>query len=149
MQSLLLRTSRRLLLIPGRTGTPLVSTFSIHPRHIHATVARHAPKKNPPDCPVCTLPLPSPVPACNKCWNIFSLPGETSHHELFDLPYEPNPFIVNIPMLKKRFRDAQSICHPDSWASKPVSVALHQHEPIVNSPGCSASKGWHRLSRLV
>src|SRR5690242_11858651 len=55
-------------------------------------------------CPVCSKPLPSFLPACTNCWNIFSLPPDVTHHELFGLPYEPNPFIVDLSALKQRFR---------------------------------------------
>ncbi|KAG5635572.1 hypothetical protein H0H81_010757 [Sphagnurus paluster] len=34
------------------------------------------------------------------------------------LPYEPNPFVIDVAILKQRFRNAQAQCHPDSWASK-------------------------------
>ncbi|KAF8898737.1 hypothetical protein BD779DRAFT_1485310 [Infundibulicybe gibba] len=69
-------------------------------------------------CPVCSQPLPSPLPACTNCWNIFQIPKDVTFHDLFSLPYEPNPFNIDIPTLKHRFREAQSLCHPDSWASK-------------------------------
>jgi molecular chaperone HscB len=39
-------------------------------------------------------------------------------HDIFGLPYEPNPFVIDVSLLKERFRDTQAICHPDSWASK-------------------------------
>ncbi|TFK30454.1 Co-chaperone Hsc20 [Coprinopsis marcescibilis] len=70
------------------------------------------------NCPNCGKPLSSALPACNSCWRIFVLPNDVSHHALLGIPYEPNPFVVDIPTLKRNFRRAQSVCHPDSWASK-------------------------------
>lgn len=75
-------------------------------------------------CPACSKPLPSFVPACTKCWNIFSISPDVAHHELFGLPYEPNPFIVDLSALKQRFRQAQAVCHPDMWAAKGLVCAL-------------------------
>lgn len=35
--------------------------------------------------------------------------------------------MIDLPTLKKRFRQAQSVCHPDSWASKnPDKVGVAQ-----------------------
>ncbi|KAH6917371.1 hypothetical protein BKA70DRAFT_1252010 [Coprinopsis sp. MPI-PUGE-AT-0042] len=78
-------------------------------------------------CPNCGQLLPSALPACTNCWNLFSFPKDISHHELLGLPEGSNPFVVDIPTLKKRFRQAQSVCHPDSWASKnPDKVEVAQ-----------------------
>lgn len=123
MQSLFLRSSRRLLLTASvpRTAHRLVSRPQLQPQCFHSTPTRFTQLKS---CPVCNQPLPSQVPACNKCWNIFALPPNVTHHELLGLSYDPNPFVVDISTLKRRFREAQSICHPDSWASKnPVSAS--------------------------
>lgn len=69
-------------------------------------------------CPSCHRPLSSPLPACTNCWTISPLPSNVTHHQLFDLPYEPNPFSISIPALRQRFLQAQTICHPDAWSSK-------------------------------
>ncbi|KAF8203656.1 hypothetical protein BJ912DRAFT_940646 [Pholiota molesta] len=61
-------------------------------------------------CPSCGRPLASNLPACTACWSIHPLPPNVTHHELFGLPVDPNPF--------QRFREAQASCHPDAWASK-------------------------------
>jgi len=37
---------------------------------------------------------------------------------MFGLPYEPRPFAVDISLLRRKFRMAQSVCHPDAWASQ-------------------------------
>lgn len=79
------------------------------------TASTHQPIKT---CPSCSTPLPSFLPACPKCSNIFALAPQTTHHDIFGLPYDPNPFNVDVVMLKRRFREAQAVCHPDSWASK-------------------------------
>ncbi|KAF5370243.1 hypothetical protein D9615_010075 [Tricholomella constricta] len=81
-------------------------------RLFHSSVPRSRP------CPSCSRPLPSSLPACINCGHISSLSQNTKHHDIFDLPYEPNPFVVDISTLKQRFRNAQALCHPDSWASK-------------------------------
>jgi hypothetical protein len=126
MQSLLLRASQRLLVTTRVGGSPrtVLNRVSPRPRTFHASVSRRTEAKPSfKKCPVCSQPLLSSVPACNKCWNIFALPKDITHHELLGLNYDPNPFIVDVPTLKKRFRDAQSVCHPDSWASRnPVST---------------------------
>ena len=76
-------------------------------------------------CPSCSRPLPANLPACTSCWSIRPLPPDTSHHELFNLEDKPNPFLVHLPTLKERFRQAQAACHPDAWATKsPVSGFL-------------------------
>ena len=69
-------------------------------------------------CPKCSSPLPTPLPACAKCWSISAIPNDTSFHEIFSLPPDANVFKIDTSLLKQRFREAQSICHPDTWASK-------------------------------
>jgi molecular chaperone HscB len=77
-------------------------------------------------------PLSSTVPACTNCWNLFSISPDISHHELLGLPYEPNPFVVDLDALKQRFRQAQAACHPDTWASRgPVRVAVPYHLKLL------------------
>ncbi|KAG5728766.1 Co-chaperone protein hscB [Termitomyces sp. T112] len=84
-----------------------------HPaRYFHSSLSRKS------NCPSCTKVLPSSLPACTNCWHISSLPHNTKHYEIFGLPDEPNPFVIHLPTLKERFRSAQVLCHPDSWASK-------------------------------
>jgi molecular chaperone HscB len=34
------------------------------------------------------------------------------------LPDDSNPFLIDTALLKQRFRQMQSVCHPDTWASK-------------------------------
>ncbi|KAF9453819.1 Co-chaperone Hsc20 [Macrolepiota fuliginosa MF-IS2] len=102
------------LLAQGHSTRP-----TTNPCFIHTSLPRF---QNPPSasktCPACSKPLPSPVPACTSCWNIFSLPPDVTHHELFGFSYEPNPFIVDPSAMKQRFRQAQAACHPDTWTSK-------------------------------
>ncbi|KAJ7092730.1 hypothetical protein C8R44DRAFT_816384 [Mycena epipterygia] len=69
-------------------------------------------------CSSCSQPLPTPLPACNKCGSISPIPPSIPFHDIFALPSRPNPFLVDPVLLKRRFREAQAICHPDSWASK-------------------------------
>jgi len=85
-------------------------------------------------CPSCHKALPSNIPACTSCWSISPIASNISHHALFGLPYEPNPFSIHLPTLKQRFRQAQAACHPDTWATRnPVcysKVPSHVHSPI-------------------
>jgi molecular chaperone HscB len=75
-------------------------------------------------CPSCSRPLPTPLPACPNCAYISAVPSSTPYHQIFGLTYDPNPFNVDVSLLKRRFRQAQAICHPDAWASQgPVSFA--------------------------
>ncbi|KAF7347830.1 J domain-containing protein [Mycena venus] len=69
-------------------------------------------------CSSCSHTLPTPLPACNRCGNISPIPPSTSFHDIFALPSRPNPFVVDTALLKRRFREAQAVCHPDSWTSK-------------------------------
>ncbi|GBE77942.1 J-type co-chaperone JAC1, mitochondrial [Sparassis crispa] len=41
-----------------------------------------------------------------------------SHHDILGAAYDPNPFVVDQSELKDRFRNLQSIIHPDRWAGK-------------------------------
>ncbi|KAF8350061.1 hypothetical protein F5887DRAFT_877382 [Amanita rubescens] len=75
-------------------------------------------KSLPASCPSCHTPLPSALPACTNCWTISNVPENVTHHQLFALPYDPNPFSVNLPLLRRRFLRAQTTCHPDAWSSK-------------------------------
>ncbi|KAJ7786315.1 hypothetical protein B0H16DRAFT_27109 [Mycena metata] len=69
-------------------------------------------------CSSCSQTLPTPLPACTRCGSISPIPPSTSFHDIFALPSRPNPFVVDAALLKRRFREAQAVCHPDSWASK-------------------------------
>ncbi|KAJ7900351.1 hypothetical protein B0H14DRAFT_2673330 [Mycena olivaceomarginata] len=69
-------------------------------------------------CSSCSQTLPTPLPACSRCGSISPIPPSTSFHDIFALPSRPNPFVVDTALLKRRFREAQAVCHPDSWASK-------------------------------
>ncbi|KAJ7038195.1 hypothetical protein C8F04DRAFT_1089875 [Mycena alexandri] len=69
-------------------------------------------------CSSCSQTLPTPLPACTRCGFISPIPPSTSFHDIFALPSRPNPFVVDAALLKRRFREAQAVCHPDSWASK-------------------------------
>ena len=108
-----------------RSRNPLF--YFHHPiRFIRPSSSIHLPKK----CPNCAATLPSLLPACTNCWHISSLPSKTRLHDIFGLPYHPNPFAIDVTALKQKFREAQAICHPDSWASK-GSVSVHFHFLLV------------------
>jgi molecular chaperone HscB len=68
-------------------------------------------------CPKCSIILPTALPACPNCHYISQLDNTPSYHNLFQLPFEPNPFVVDTSKLKRRYLEAQKICHPDTWAT--------------------------------
>ena len=68
-------------------------------------------------CPKCNIVLPTPLPACPNCHYISRLDNSVLHHNLFQLPFEPNPFVLDTFKLKRRYLEAQKICHPDAWAT--------------------------------
>jgi len=99
-------------------------------------------------CPSCSQPLPSPLPVCNKCWHISRLPRDMKFHDIFGLPYEPNPFVIDVSLLKERFRNTQAICHPDSWASKGSVRPVLVPPTSVSLKTCSCSRTSKTLLRL-
>ena len=96
--------------------TPRQALYTPPVRYFNAaTSARSPPLKA---CPSCSSPLPTPLPACPNCFNISRLPSTVSYHEIFGLPYDPNPFEVDIGVLRSRFRNLQRVIHPDKWSGK-------------------------------
>jgi molecular chaperone HscB len=93
----------------------------------------------PNKCPNCAAVLPSFLPACTKCWHISPLPSDAKFHDIFGLPYHPNPFIIDVAALKQKFRQAQAICHPDSWASR-GSVRPTYHFLLIHLDLCLKNK---------
>jgi molecular chaperone HscB len=69
-------------------------------------------------CPSCGAVLPTALPVCPNCNYIARIHDSISYHDLLGLTYEPNPFIVDRAILKRRFLEAQRISHPDAWATK-------------------------------
>ncbi|OBZ80008.1 Iron-sulfur cluster co-chaperone protein HscB, mitochondrial [Grifola frondosa] len=74
--------------------------------------------QNPKRCPACSAVLPTPLPVCPSCAYIAKLPKSMTYYDMLDVPYEPNPFVVDTARLKARFRSAQAIVHPDRWVGK-------------------------------
>ncbi|KAI0068190.1 hypothetical protein BV25DRAFT_1782010, partial [Artomyces pyxidatus] len=66
-------------------------------------------------CPSCGSPLPTPLPACPKCFHIERMPNEQDFYQILDTPTAPNPFIVDPASLKNSFRNIQRYIHPDVW----------------------------------
>lgn len=62
--------------------------------------------------------MPTALPVCPRCRYIERVHESITHHELLGLPYGPNPFVVNTGDLKRRFLEAQRLCHPDGWATR-------------------------------
>ncbi|KAF8445939.1 hypothetical protein L210DRAFT_3758111 [Boletus edulis BED1] len=69
-------------------------------------------------CPSCGSRLPTALPVCPGCRYVWGLEESVTHHELLGLPYGPNPFVVDRGELKRRFLEAQRLCHPDGWATR-------------------------------
>ncbi|EGO02234.1 hypothetical protein SERLA73DRAFT_178082 [Serpula lacrymans var. lacrymans S7.3] len=99
----------RLLCLPARNYTQPASSNTLK-----SAVVTSLPK----NCPSCGSPLPTPLPACPKCFYIARLHQSIPYHEVFGFPYDPNPFVVDTSTLKRRFHDAQRVCHPDAWATR-------------------------------
>lgn len=68
------------------------------------------------NCPKCTKLLPTPIPVCPNCAYISRMNNTIPYHTLFQLPLEPNPFVVDTFKLKQKYLEAQKLCHPDAWA---------------------------------
>ena len=108
-------------------------------------------------CPSCHKPLRSNIPACTSCWSISPISSNISHHALFGLPYEPNPFSIHLPTLKQRFRQAQAVCHPDTWATRnpvchsktPTHVYSHQksQQGLAHTLSSRLNEAYQCLSR--
>ena len=75
-------------------------------------------------CPACSAPLPTALPVCPRCSFIAPVPDSMTYHEMLGTPYEPNPFVVNVPELKQQFRKVQAVVHPDRWVAKPPVSSL-------------------------
>ncbi|KAI9512583.1 Co-chaperone Hsc20, partial [Russula earlei] len=69
-------------------------------------------------CPSCGALLPTPLPACPKCFHIERPINKYDYYELLDTPKHPNPFVINENQLKNNFRRMQRYIHPDLWASQ-------------------------------
>ena len=125
--------TKRRTLRNGFTPTSCIKMFVLRRQLLATRLTTRLFSNNPLLCPSCHNPLPSNLPACTSCWSISPISPNTSHHFLFGLPYEPNPFSIHLPTLKERFRQAQAACHPDVWATgNPVScskVSLRVYSP--------------------
>ncbi|KZS92960.1 Co-chaperone Hsc20 [Sistotremastrum niveocremeum HHB9708] len=90
--------------------------------------------RQPRNCPKCGTPLPSALPTCLACSYIAPIPPEMSHEEILDIPQSSNPFKVDLKAMKQKFRQVQSICHPDKWSGRGgpqgSQIAAHQSAQI-------------------
>ena len=99
-------------------------------------------------CPKCSIVLPTPLPACPNCFYIQRMDHKVPYHDLFQLPLEPNPFIVDTFQLKRRYLEAQKVCHPDAWAAH-GEVLPSPHFKIVFD-GISRNRvKWLNGSRII
>lgn len=67
------------------------------------------------------------------------------------LPYSPNPFVVDTALLKRRFLDAQRICHPDAWATKtePEKDTALELSNTVNAAYRTLKSPLHRIEYIL
>ncbi|KAI0047835.1 Co-chaperone Hsc20 [Auriscalpium vulgare] len=86
------------------------------PRHTSIVVRHNSTARALPTvCPSCHSPLPTPLPACPKCFHIEGLVTEHDFYRILDTPSTPNPFKVDPVRLKNSFRNIQRYIHPDIW----------------------------------
>jgi molecular chaperone HscB len=95
-------------------------------------------------CPTCSKRLPTQLPACPSCGYISPLSPDRTYHSLFNLPFEPNPFLIDTAKLKSEFRKAQAACHPDAWNSK----GPHKHD-IAQNLSSSINEAYQGLLRPI
>jgi hypothetical protein len=69
-------------------------------------------------CPSCSTSLPTALPTCPNCFHIEPLPPATSHFDVFGIKEPEGLFSSDLTDLRKRFLQAQRICHPDTWSRK-------------------------------
>ncbi|EKM61045.1 uncharacterized protein PHACADRAFT_51528, partial [Phanerochaete carnosa HHB-10118-sp] len=69
-------------------------------------------------CPSCSAPLPTSLPACPKCFFISRPSKSTTYFDIMGLSHSPNRFDVDPMDLKHRFRELQRNIHPDKWSAK-------------------------------
>ncbi|KAG2159860.1 uncharacterized protein EDB93DRAFT_1112307 [Suillus bovinus] len=102
-------------------------------------------------CPSCGTILPTALPACPNCNYIARIHDSISYHDILGLPYEPNPFVVDAALLKRRFIEAQRVSHPDAWATKNEFqrvIALHMSN-TVNTAYKALSSPLHRIEYIL
>lgn len=85
--------------------------FASRPRYISV-------KTLPSGCPSCQAPLPTPLPACPKCFYIAQVSPNQTYYQVLDAPYEPNPFLVDLGKLRTQYRNLQWCVHPDIWTAR-------------------------------
>ena len=101
-------------------------------------------------CPSCSSPLTTSLPACLTCGYISGISSNVSFHEIFRLPTEPNPFVVDSATLRRRFLEAQTVCHPDSWVTKgSVSPSSFLYSHDLRSLAGRTKKIWHKPFQLL
>ncbi|KAG2350356.1 Co-chaperone Hsc20 [Suillus weaverae] len=102
-------------------------------------------------CPSCGTILPTALPVCPNCNYIARIHDSISYHDILGLPYEPNPFVVDAALLKRRFIEAQRVSHPDAWATKSEfqrDVALHVSNTL-NAAYKALSSPLHRIEYIL
>ncbi|CCM07096.1 uncharacterized protein FIBRA_09423 [Fibroporia radiculosa] len=64
-----------------------------------------------------------------------------TYHEMLGAQYEPNPFVVDTVEIKQRFRDLQSVVHPDRWVGKGS-----ERQDAAATMSARINEALHRLS---
>ncbi|KAI6136637.1 hypothetical protein F5141DRAFT_1075797 [Pisolithus sp. B1] len=102
-------------------------------------------------CPSCGGLLPTRLPVCSSCNWIAGVHHSIPYHELMGLPYSPNPFVVDTALLKRRFLEAQRICHPDAWATKtePEKRRALELSNTVNAAYKALKSPLHRIEYIL
>ncbi|KAI0825125.1 Co-chaperone Hsc20 [Trametes gibbosa] len=105
---------------PSSAGGGLCLPRNIRTVSLAGSRSKHSDVSNQPKlCPSCSSLLPTALPVCSKCSYIEPIPQSMTYHEMLGTPYEPNPFLVNVPQLKMQLRAVQTVVHPDRWVSRP------------------------------
>ncbi|KAG1864207.1 hypothetical protein DFJ58DRAFT_205689 [Suillus subalutaceus] len=102
-------------------------------------------------CPSCGTILPTALPVCPNCNYIARIHDSISYHDILGLPYEPNPFVVDAALLKRRFIEGQRVSHPDAWATKSElqrDIALDVSNTL-NAAYKALSSPLHRIEYIL
>jgi molecular chaperone HscB len=87
---------------------------------VHKSLQRALSSRPTRNCPKCSAPLQSTLPACASCHHIEPLPWNTRFETILGLETESsqNPFQIDQKLLRSRFLEAQRVCHPDAWSGR-------------------------------
>lgn len=117
----------------SRPHTALRAATSGAVRHLSASAS-----SKQSQCPSCSAPLPTSLPACPQCFFIGRPSKATTYFDIMGLSNNLNPFNVDPVDLKHRYRELQRVIHPDKWsgkgnvrASAVISQVSGSHDSII------------------